>query len=62
MQHKNCHVFSESETASLETVPLMEDLMQTKVLKSARDFGIKDFAVLKDKGQFSLTINFKLLI
>ena len=24
--------------------------MQTEVLKSARDFGIKDFVVLKDKG------------
>ena len=43
-------VFVESETAPLETVPLTEELMQTEVLKGARDFGTKDFVVLKDKG------------
>ena len=45
-----CEVFVESETAPLETVPLTEELMQTEVLKGARDFGTKDFVVLKDKG------------
>ena len=41
---QDCEVFTE-----LETVSLTEDLMQTEVLKGARDFGTKDFAVLKDK-------------
>ena len=39
----DCEVFVESETAPLETVPLTEELMQTEVLKGARDFGTKDF-------------------
>ena len=47
---QDCEVFVESETAPLETVPLTEELMQTEVLKGARDFGTKDFVVLKDKG------------
>ena len=47
---QDCEVFVESETAPLETVPLTEELMQTGVLKGARDFGTKDFVVLKDKG------------
>ena len=47
---QNCEVLVETETAPLETVPLTEDLMQTEVLKGARDFGTKDFAVLKDNG------------
>ena len=47
---QDCEVFVESETAPLETVPLTEELMKTEVLKVARDFGTKDFAVLKDKG------------
>ena len=46
---QDCEVFVESETAPLETVPLTEELMQTEVLKGARDFGTKDFVVLKDK-------------
>ena len=48
MQHKT-EVFFESETAAFETVPLTEELMQTEVLKGARDFGTKDFVVLKGK-------------
>ena len=40
----NTEVFIE-----LETVPLTEDFMQTEVLKGARDFGTKDFVVLKKK-------------
>ena len=40
-----CEVFVESDTAPLETVPLTEELMQTEVLKGARDFGTKDFVV-----------------
>ena len=47
---QECEVFVESETAPLETVPLTEELMQTEVLKGARDFGTRDFVVLKDKG------------
>ena len=47
---QDCEVFVESETALLETVPLTEELMQNEVLKGARDFGTKDFVVLKDKG------------
>ena len=47
---QDCEVFAESETAPLETVPLTEELMQTEVLKGARDFTTKDFVVLKDKG------------
>ena len=47
---QNCEVFVESETAPLETVSLIEDLMQTKILKSVRDFRTKDVLVLKDKG------------
>ena len=35
---QDCQVFTESETASLETVPLTEDLMQTEVFKGAIDF------------------------
>ena len=46
---QDCDVFDESLTAPLETVPLTEELMQTEVLKGARDFGTKDFAVLKDE-------------
>ena len=34
---QDCEVFAESETAPLETVPLTEELMQTEVLKGARD-------------------------
>ena len=47
---QDCEVSGESETAQLETVPLTEELMQTEDLKGARDFGTKDFVVLKDKG------------
>ena len=47
---QDCGVFIDSETAPLETVQLTEDLMQTEVLKGARDFGTKDFVVLKDEG------------
>ena len=47
---QDCEEFVESETALLETVPLTEELMQTEVLKDARDFRTKDFVVLKDKG------------
>ena len=47
---QDCEVFVESETAPLETVLLTEELMQAEVLKGARDFGTKDFVVLKDKG------------
>ena len=47
---QDCEVFVESETAPLETVPLTEELLQTEVLKGARDFGSKDFVVLKNKG------------
>ena len=47
---QDCEVFVESETTPLETIPLTEELMQTEVLKGARDFGTKDFVVLKDKG------------
>ena len=43
-------VFVESETAPLENVPLTEELMQTEVLKGPKNFGTKDFVVLKDKG------------
>ena len=50
LQYLFVEVFVESETAPLETVPLTEELMQTKVLKGARDFGTKDFVVLKDNG------------
>ena len=32
-------VFVEWETAPLETVPLTDELMQTKVLKDTRNFG-----------------------
>ena len=46
----DCEVFVESETATLETVPLTDELMQTEVRKGTRDFGTKDFVVLKDKG------------
>ena len=42
---QDCEVFVESKTAPLETVPLTEELMQTEVLKGARDFGTKDFVV-----------------
>ena len=42
---QDCEVFVESDTAPLETVPLTEELMQTEVLKGARDFGTKDFVV-----------------
>ena len=47
---QDSEVFVESETAPSETVPLTEELMETEVLKGARDFGTKDFVVLKDKG------------
>ena len=47
---QDCKVFVKSETVSLETVPLTEELMQNEVLKGARDFRTKDFVVLKDKG------------
>ena len=47
---RDCEVFVESETAPLETIPLTEELMPTEVLKGARDFGTKDFVVLKDRG------------
>ena len=47
---QNCEVFVESETAPLETVLLTEELMRTEVLKGAKDFGTKDFVVLKNKG------------
>ena len=46
----DCQVFVESETARLETVPLTAELIQTEVLKDAREFGTKAFVVLKDKG------------
>ena len=38
---QDCEVFIEQETAPLESIPLTEDLMQTGVLKGARDFGTK---------------------
>ena len=47
---QDCEVFVESETVSLETVPVIEESMQNEVLKSTTDFGTKDFVVLKDKG------------
>ena len=47
---QDCELFVESETAPLENVPLTEELMQNEVLKGARDFGTKNFVVLKDKG------------
>ena len=47
---QDCEVFIESETVPLETVSLTEELMQNEVLRGARDFGTKDFVVLKDKG------------
>ena len=47
---QDCEVFVESETVPLETVPLTEELMQNEVLRGVRDFGTKDFLVLKGKG------------
>ena len=47
---RDCEVFVESETASLKTVSLTEELMLTDVLRGDRDFGTKDFVALKDKG------------
>ena len=47
---RDFEVFLESETAPLETIPLTEELIQTKVLKGIRDFGTKDVVALKDKG------------
>ena len=44
------------ETAVLETALLIEDLMQTKVLKGARDFENKDFAFLKGNGLIRATL------
>ena len=43
-------MFVESESAPSETVALTEELMQTEVLKGARDFGTKYFVVLKGRG------------
>ena len=47
---QGCALPNKLETASLENVPLTEDLMQTEVLKGTRDFGTKDFVALKEKG------------
>ena len=47
---QDCGIFIELKTVPLKTVPLTDHLMQTEVLKSARDFGTKDFVLLKDKG------------
>ena len=47
---QDCKVFTKSETAPLETIPLTEDSMQTEVLKDATDFGTKIFCSFKDKG------------
>ena len=47
---QDCELCFISGTASLETVPLTEGLMQTEDLKRGRDFGTKDFVALKDKG------------
>ena len=47
---QDCEVFVKSETAPLETVLLTEELIQTEILKGARDFGTKNFVALKDKG------------
>ena len=53
---QDCEVFVESETAPLETVLLTEGLMQTEVLKGARDFGTKAFVDLKDKGLHKMNL------
>ena len=52
-------IFIELKTVPLKTVPLTDHLMQTEVLKSARDFGTKDFVLLKDKGLALHQMNLK---
>ena len=52
---QDCDVSGEPLTAPLETVPLTEKLMQIELLKGPRDFGTKDFAVLKDKASVLVT-------
>ena len=51
---QDCGIFIE-----LKTVPLTDHLMKTEVLKSARDFGTKDFVLLKDKGLALHQMNLK---
>ena len=39
---QDCEVCIELETASIETVPITEDLMQIQIFKDSKDFETKD--------------------